>query len=99
MYLIKQTNIFVKWLSNLKDVRGKVAVLRKIERARLGNFGDHKSVGLGVNEFRITVGPAYRVYYALQDDKIILLLIGGDKSSQSRDIKKAQNLLKEITDE
>jgi putative addiction module killer protein len=99
MYIIKQTNYFSKWLSKLKDVKGKVSILRRVDRMKLGNFGDHKSVGNNINELRITTGPGYRVYYTKQDDEIIVLLIGGDKSSQSDDIKKANEILKELDSE
>ena len=96
MYLIKQTNIFSKWLSKLKDIKGKVSILRRIDRMKLGNFGDYKSVGNKIYELRITTGPGYRVYYTKQDDEIIVLLIGGDKSSQNDDIKKANDILEEL---
>lgn len=99
MYAIKQTSIFSKWLLKLKDTQGKVAILRRVDRMRTGNFGDHKSVGNNINELRIVVGPGYRVYYTVKNDEIIILLIGGDKSSQSEDIKKANEILKEINDE
>jgi len=99
MYIIKQTNYFSKWLSKLKDVKGKVSILRRVERMKLGNFGDHKSVGNDINELRITTGPAYRIYYTKQNDEIVVLLIGGDKSSQSDDIKKANEILKELDNE
>ena len=94
MYLIKQTNIFSKWLLKLKDTKGKVSILRRIDRMKLGNFGDYKSVGNNISELRITVGPGYRVYYTQKDDEIIILLIAGDKSTQSDDIKKANEILK-----
>jgi putative addiction module killer protein len=96
MYIIKQTNYFSKWLFKLKDVKGKVSILRRVDRMKLGNFGDHKSVGNNISELRITTGPAYSVYYTKQNDKIIVLLVGGDKSSQSDDIKKANEILKEL---
>ena len=99
MYIIKQTNIFSKWLFKLKDTEGKVAVLRRVERMKLGNFGDHKSVGNSISELRIPTGPGYRVYYTLRDDEIIVLLVGGDKSSQSDDIKKANEILKGLDNE
>jgi putative addiction module killer protein len=99
MYLIKQTNIFSKWLSKLKDAKGKVSILRRVDRMKLGNFGDYKSVGNNISELRITTGPGYRVYYTKQDDEIIVLLIGGDKSSQNDDIKKANEILEELNNE
>ena len=94
MYNIKQTDEFGKWLKKLKDIKGKVAIIRRIDRIKLGNFGDYKSVGNEVFELRITVGPAYRVYFTKKDEQIIILLIGGDKSTQSKDIEKAKNILK-----
>ncbi len=66
---------------------------------KLGNFGDHKSVGSNISELRIPTGSGYRVYYTQKDDEIIVLLIGGDKSSQSDDIKKANEILKELDNE
>ena len=99
MYLIKQTNIFSKWLSKLKDTKGKVSILRRIDRMKLGNFGDYKSVGNNISELRIITGPGYRVYYTKQDDEIIVLLIAGDKSSQNDDIKKANDILEELNNE
>ena len=99
MYTIKETKIFSKWLLKLKDNRGKVSILRRIKRIEQGNFGDHKSVGGRVSELRITTGAGYRVYYTQRGEEIIILLIGGDKSSQSKDIEKAKELAKEYQDE
>jgi len=99
MYLIKQTNVFSKWLTKLKDIKGKVAVLRRIDRVKEGNFGDYKSIDSEVSELRITVGAGYRVYYTKKEDEIVILLVGGDKSTQSKDITKAQQLCKELEDE
>ncbi len=96
MYLIKQTQYFSKWLLKLKDIKAKVSILRRIDRIKLGNFGDYKSIGNNLLELRITTGPGYRVYFTKQNDEIIVLLIGGDKSSQSDDIKKAKDILKEL---
>ena len=99
MYIVKQTNIFSKWLLKLKDTKGKVSILRRIDRMKLGNFGDYKSVGNNISELRITIGPGYRVYYTQKGDEIIILLIAGDKSTQSDDIKKANEILKELDNE
>lgn len=99
MYAIYQTEIFSKWLAKLKDIRGKVAVARRIERAQAGNLGDVKSLGGEVWEMRIPVGGGYRVYYTKEGDRIILLLCGGDKSTQERDIQKARQLAKEVKDD
>lgn len=99
MYLIKQTDIFLKWLKKLKDVKGKVSILRRVERMKSGNFGDYKSLGDEISEIRIPTGPGYRVYYTKRGDEIIVLLVGGDKSTQSDDIAKAKHLVKELENE
>ena len=99
MYQIRQTAIFAKWLSNLRDAKGKARILARLESCRLGNIGDSKSVGGRVRELRIHVGPGYRVYYSQRRNKILLLLCGGKKSSQTRDIEKAQRLLTELEGE
>lgn len=99
MYLIKQTDTFLKWLKKLKDVKGKVSILRRVERMKSGNFGDYKSLGDEISEIRIPTGPGYRVYYTKRGDEIIVLLVGGDKSTQSDDIAKAKHLVKELENE
>ena len=99
MYEVKESELFSKWLLKLKDIQGKVAIIRRVKRVRLGNFGDHKSVGDKVSELKITMGPGYRVYYTQQGDEIIVLLVGGDKSSQSKDIEKAKEMAKEYHNE
>ena len=95
MYELKETELFSKWLLKLKDVRAKVSIIRRIKRVRVGNFGDHKSVGDKVSELRISTGPGYRVYYTQKGSEVIILLVGGDKSSQSQDIEKAKEMAKE----
>lgn len=95
MYKIKQTKKFTSWLSKLKDIKGKVSILRRLDRLKKGNFGDHKSLGDNVSELRISSGPGYRVYYTKVGNEIIVLLIAGDKSSQSDDINKAKELAKD----
>lgn len=87
-----QKEPFKKWLDGLKDTAAQARISVRIARAENGNFGDHKSVGGGVFELRVPFGPGYRVYYAIEGQKIILLLFGGDKSTQSKDILKAQKL-------
>lgn len=99
MYKVKKSIHFVKWITTLKDLRGKIAIVRRIERMEHGNFGDIKPVGDSVSELRITVGPGYRVYFAKFEDSLIVLLVGGDKSTQTKDIAKAKKLLEEIKNE
>jgi len=99
MYMIKQTEIFSKWLLKLKDTKAKVAILRRIQRVQEGNFGDHKSVSSEISELRITTGPGYRVYYTKRNEEIVILLIGGDKSTQTEDILKAKKIAKELKDD
>lgn len=96
MNTIRRTEEFIAWISKLKDVAGKARIAARLKMAAAGNFGDHKSVGQGVMEMRIHTGPGYRVYYAQEGDTVYILLIGGDKSTQDKDIKKAHELWKEI---
>lgn len=95
-YDIKQTDIFSKWLLKLKDIKGKISIIRRIDRMRKGNFGDHKGLGDEVSELRFTSGAGFRVYYTVRNGEIVLLLVGGDKSTQKVDIQKAKNLAKEL---
>jgi putative addiction module killer protein len=95
---IRSTPAFEKWLRGLKDQRGRAKVLSRIDRLRLGNPGDVKSVGGGVSEMRIDFGPGYRVY-VLQRGDDALLLLGGDKGSQERNIKRAKEMAGEARDE
>ncbi|NEW61166.1 type II toxin-antitoxin system RelE/ParE family toxin [Sulfurovum sp. bin170] len=99
MYKAKKTKLFSKWLSKLKDMRGRIAIARRIERMENGNFGDVKPVATHISELRIKTGPGYRVYFTKREEKIIILLVGGDKSTQSKDIEKAKQLLEEYSDE
>jgi putative addiction module killer protein len=98
IFLKKQINLyltregispFTNWLESLKDKTMRYRIQERLDRLALGNFGDHKSVGKGVFELKFMFGSGYRVYYGEESDKIILLLCGGDKSSQKKDIKKA----------
>lgn len=99
MYLIEETEVFSHWLENLEDELAVINIVARIERARLGNFGDYKSVGDGVFEMRITKGKGYRVYYARKGNITYLLLLGGDKSTQDADIKQAKTLWTELKKE
>jgi putative addiction module killer protein len=81
---------FREWLKDLRDREARARIRIRFNRLRLGNFGDTKSVGQGVSELRISHGPGYRVYYARYGNTIVILLHGGDKGSQSRDIALAQ---------
>lgn len=83
---------FDQWLRKLKDRMGKLRILERVDRLAHGNPGDVKPVGQGVSELRLTYGPGYRVYYLQDGDRLILLLCGGDKSTQRRDIEKAHEL-------
>jgi len=89
---VEQSDEFKLWLSKLRDMVARAAILTRINRLRLGNSGDSESVGEGVSELRVDVGKGYRVYYTRIGLQLVLLLIGGDKSSQDRDIKKAKSL-------
>lgn len=96
MLTFYRTDEFDKWLSALKDMVGKARIVQRIRSAELGNFSDAAPVGEGVSELRIHVGPGYRVYYTRRGDQVYLLLVGGDKSSQSRDIRHAQRLARAL---
>ena len=95
MYQVQQTDIFSKWLSKLKDRRAAARILVRIESLRQGNFGDSKSLGSGMHELRVHFGPGYRVCFTRKAGLVVLLLCGGDKSSQSKDIARARKSLSE----
>lgn len=99
MNTINQTGEFQDWLRSLKDKVAKGAILGRINRAKLGNFGDHKDLGDGVSEMRIDVGPGYRVYFGREGNVVYLLICGGDKSSQDRDIKHAKAIWEQLRKE
>ncbi len=86
---------FTEWLDSLRDIRGREKIRARLNRIRLGNFGDSSSVGEGVEELRIDFGPGYRVYFGQAGTKIVLLLCGGDKSTQTQDILQAKRYWKD----
>lgn len=97
MYIIEKTDEFDKWLRKLKDLRAKAKILFRIQRIEMDeHFGDCKPVGNGIRELKINYAKGYRVYFKESDEKIIILLMGGDKSTQQRDIEKAKEILKRI---
>lgn len=96
MFEIRKTEHFVKWLDALRDLRARARVQVRIERLAAGNPGDVKSVGEGVSEMRIDYGPGYRVYFTKRGLVTIILLAGGDKNSQSADIKAALRLARNL---
>lgn len=82
---------FTKWFLSIRDTRSRERIQARLTSVRTGNFGDHKAVGGGVRELRLNFGAGYRIYFGEVDDTIVLLLCGGDKSSQKRDIELAKN--------
>ena len=93
---IRKTDEFSKWLDGLNDIQARARVLVRIERLAMGNPGDVKAVIEGVSELRIHYGPGYRVYYKQRGSELVFLLAGGDKASQSRDIKTALRLARNL---
>lgn len=96
MVTILKTTKFSDWFSALKDLKGKARIQARIDRVELGNYGDCESVGYGIFELRIHYGPGYRVYLMKKGNQIVILLAGGDKSSQRGDIKIAISLSKNV---
>ncbi len=93
---LRQTQEFRDWLHRLRDEKGKARIVSRLRRMELGNPGDARSLGGGLNELRIDFGPGYRVYFVSQGASAVLLLCGGDKDTQRRDIERARELLKEL---
>jgi len=95
-YQVYETEVYTKWFAALKDERAKARIDKRIDRAKYGNFGDWKAEAGEVRAMRIDYGPGYRLYYVIRDNKIIVLLCGGDKRNQQADIKKATQLAGEV---
>jgi len=92
MYEVVQTKEFERWHIGLRDSRAVARITTAVERLQLGLVGDYKSVGGGISEIRIAYGPGYRLYYTMKGKQLIVLLCGGSKSSQKRDIARARKL-------
>lgn len=99
MFEVRQTARFAHWLEDLRDLRARARVQARIERLIGGNPGDAKPVGSGVSELRINYGPGYRVYFQQRGSTLIILLAGGDKSTQARDIEESLLLARQIKEE
>jgi putative addiction module killer protein len=96
MIEVHRTEEFDTWLSDLRDRAGKAKIVSRIQRLELGNPGNVRSVGEGVSEMKIDFGPGYRVYYKQIGKMIVLLLCGGDKSTQNTDIRRAREIAAEL---
>ncbi len=98
MIEVRQTIRFTEWLERLRDVQGRARIVKRIKRVRGGNMGDVAPVGDGVSEMRLFFGPGYRLYFTPVGDAIVVLLCGGDKSTQADDIAQAKHLAREVRD-
>lgn len=98
MYFIEKTTEFDKWLGKLKDLKAKAKILFRIQKIEIeGHFGDCKFIGDGIREMRVNFAKGYRIYFVEKNGKIIILLSGGDKSTQQRDIARAKEICKKIS--
>jgi len=93
---VRKTSLFEKWFTGLRDNDARWRIQARIDRAEFGNTGDVKAVGEGVLEMRIHYGSGYRIYFVQRGNELIILLVGGDKGSQEKDIKKAQQLARDL---
>lgn len=98
MYEVRKTAVFAAWLSGLRDAGARARIAARIDRLALGNFGDVQPVGEGVSELRVHFGPGYRDYFVRRGRMIIVLLCGGDKGTQIKDIKSAKMLAADLED-
>ena len=96
MYQLKETDYFSKWISKIKDTIALARIFIRLESVRQGHFGDSKSLKGGLHELRVHVGKGYRIYYAKEGNSVILLIIGGTKSGQAKDIERAREILSEL---
>lgn len=97
--VIQRSSEFDAWLSRLADTRARASIVARVRRATLGNFGDTKPVGEGVSEMRVDVGPGYRIYFVRKGLEVYLLLVGGSKSTQKRDIQQALAMARKLKEQ
>ena len=95
-YEVVKSATFLNWLKGLRDRSARARIAVRIDRIEEGNFGDHRSVGGGVSEVRVNVGQGFRIYYTIRGRTVVILLCGGDKSSQRRDIRRARQMESEL---
>ncbi len=96
MIEVRQTDVYARWMARLRDRRARAKINIRIRRLSLGNPGDVKAVDGGLSELRIDYGPGYRVYFVHRGEMVVILLAGGDKRTQSRDVRTAQKLAREL---
>jgi putative addiction module killer protein len=96
VFIVRQTQEFQDWLDGLRDRRAQVRIAARLRQAEAGSLGDWRPVGGDVSELRVDFGPGYRVYFTRRESILIVILGGGDKSTQARDIKRAHRILKEL---
>jgi putative addiction module killer protein len=95
-YELRKTDIFDRWMARLKDRSAKIKILARLDRIENGNFGDHKQIDKNLFELRFFFGPGYRIYYTIKGNTVVILLTGGNKTTQTKDIKKAMALLNDL---
>ena len=96
MYIVRQTEAFLEWLDALSDMKAQVRIAARLRQVEAGNLGDWKAVEGKVSEMRVDVGPGYRLYFAREGTIVIVMLAGGDKSTQKRDIARALRMWREL---
>lgn len=96
LFIVRQMQEFQDWLDRLRDLRAQIRIVARLRLAEAGNLGDWKHVGGEVSEMRVDIGPGYRLYFTRKGSIVIVMLAGGDKSTQARDIKRAQRMLKQL---
>lgn len=96
MFTVRLTQEFQDWLDGFKDMKAQLRIVARLRLAEAGNLGDWKSVGEQVSEMRVAFGPGYRLYFTKRQNILIVMLAGGDKSTQARDIKRAQKILQQL---